>query len=254
MIGQNGIFSTPAVSSLIRFHKANGGIICTASHNPGGPDNDFGIKFNCENGGPAPDALTNKMFDLSLTMKEYKIAEGISVDISKIGTSKFTVNGKEFVVDVVDSVSDYVRLMKEIFDFEKLKKFVTGKPLKLRIDALNGVTGPYVREIFLNCLGASEDNVVHTTPLPDFGGLHPDPNLTYAKDLVDACKAGDYDLGAAFDGDGDRNMILGKKAFFVTPNDSLAVIADNLECIPYFQKHGIQGLARSMPTAGALDL
>ncbi|CAO1311276.1 unnamed protein product [Diamesa tonsa] len=254
MIGQNGILSTPAVSSIIRSNKANGGIILTASHNPGGPENDFGIKYNCENGGPAPDQLTNKMYDLSTKIKEYKIADGIVVDISVIGTNKFDVNGKPFVVDIVDCVADYVKLMKEIFDFGKLKSFVSGsKPLKMRLDGLNGVTGPYIREIFLNCLGATEDNVVHTIPLPDFGGLHPDPNLTYAKDLVDAVTAGDYDIGAAFDGDGDRNMILGSKAFFVTPNDSLAVIADNLECIPYFVKNGIQGFARSMPTAAALD-
>lgn len=254
LIGQDGILSTPAVSSLIRFNKANGGIILTASHNPGGPENDFGIKYNCENGGPAPDALTNKMYDLSTKIKEYKIADGISVDVSKVGSNKFEVNGKPYVVDVIDSVSDYVRLMKEIFDFGKLKAFVSGaKPLKMRIDGLNGVTGPYIREIFMKELGASEANVAHTIPLPDFGGLHPDPNLTYAKDLVDTVSAGDYDIGAAFDGDGDRNMILGSKAFFVTPNDSLAVIADYLECIPYFQKHGIQGFARSMPTAGALD-
>lgn len=254
MIGQNGILSTPAVSSLIRSHKANGGIILTASHNPGGPENDFGIKFNCDNGGPAPDQLTNKMYDLSTEIKEYKIADGIAVDLGKIGTNTFDVNGKPFVVDIIDSVSNYVELMKSIFDFDKLKPFVSGsKPLKMRIDALNGVTGPYVREIFLNQLGATEDNVVHTIPLPDFGGLHPDPNLTYAKDLVDNVSAGNYDIGAAFDGDGDRNMILGHKAFFVTPNDSLAVIADYLECIPYFQRNGIQGFARSMPTAGALD-
>lgn len=255
LIGQNGILSTPAVSSLIRTNKANGGIILTASHNPGGPDNDFGIKFNCDNGGPAPDALTNQMYDLSTKIKEYKIADGISVDISKIGSSTFEVNGKPFVVDVIDAVADYLKLMKSIFDFGKLKAFVSGgKPLKMRIDGLNGVTGPYIREIFLKELGASEDNVAHTTPLPDFGGLHPDPNLTYAKDLVDTVSAGDYDIGAAFDGDGDRNMILGSKAFFVTPNDSLAVIADYLECIPYFQKNGISGFARSMPTAAALDL
>jgi phosphoglucomutase len=255
LIGQNGILSTPAVSSLIRFNKANGGIILTASHNPGGPENDFGIKYNCDNGGPAPDALTNKMYDLSTKISEYKIADGISVDISKIGSNTFDVNGKPFVVDVIDSVADYLRLMKSIFDFEKLKTFVSGaKPLKMRIDGLNGVTGPYIREIFLKELGASEDNVAHTIPLPDFGGLHPDPNLTYAKDLVDTVSAGEYDIGAAFDGDGDRNMILGSKAFFVTPNDSLAVIADYLECIPYFQRNGISGFARSMPTAAALDL
>jgi phosphoglucomutase len=254
MVGQDGILSTPAVSALIRSNKANGGIICTASHNPGGPNNDFGIKFNCDNGGPAPDAFTNKMYDLSLKIKEYKIVDGVSVDLNKIGSYKFDVAGKPFVVDVIDSVANYVELMKEIFDFGKLKAFVSGsKPLKMRIDGLNGVTGPYVREIFVNQLGASESNVAHITPLPDFGGLHPDPNLTYAKDLVDTVSAGDYDIGAAFDGDGDRNMILGSKAFFVTPNDSLAVIADYVDCIPYFKKNGVQGFARSMPTAAALD-
>lgn len=254
IIGQDGVLSTPAVSSLIRSNKANGGIILTASHNPGGPDNDFGIKYNCENGGPAPDVLTNKMYDLSTKIKEYKIAVGISVDLSKIGTSSFDVNGNKFVVDVVDSVADYVELMKSIFDFNKLKAFVSGpKPLKMRIDGLNGVTGPYIQAIFLKQLGATPENVAHAIPLEDFGGAHPDPNLTYAKDLVDVVSAGDYDIGAAFDGDGDRNMILGSKAFFVTPNDSLAVIADHLECIPYFQRNGIQGFARSMPTAGALD-
>lgn len=259
LAGQNGILSTPAVSSLIRRHKALGGIVLTASHNPGGPENDFGIKFNCENGGPAPDAFTNKIYALSGEIKEYKIAEGLAIDVSKVGVNNYEVAGKPFVVEVIDSVADYVRLMKEIFDFDKLKDFVSGKsrggqPLKMRIDAMNGVTGSYVQEIFVNCLGASKDGVVHTTPLPDFGGLHPDPNLTYAKDLVDAVRTGDYDIGAAFDGDGDRNMIIGRNAFFVTPSDSLAVIAHYLECIPYFKKNGVTGLARSMPTASAVDL
>ncbi|KAL1398090.1 hypothetical protein pipiens_002435 [Culex pipiens pipiens] len=259
LAGQNGILSTPAVSSLIRRHKALGGIVLTASHNPGGPENDFGIKFNCENGGPAPDAFTNKIYALSGEIKEYKIAEGLAIDVSKVGVNNYEVAGKPFVVEVIDSVTDYVLLMKEIFDFDKLKDFVSGKsrggqPLKMRIDAMNGVTGSYVQEIFVNCLGASKDGVVHTTPLPDFGGLHPDPNLTYAKDLVDAVRSGDYDIGAAFDGDGDRNMIIGRNAFFVTPSDSLAVIAHYLECIPYFKKNGVTGLARSMPTASAVDL
>lgn len=257
LVGQNGILSTPAVSSLIRFHKALGGIVLTASHNPGGPENDFGIKFNCENGGPAPDKVTNEIYRLSTEIHQYRIVD-IDVDISKVSVSQFEVNGKPFIVEVIDSVADYVRLMREIFDFDKLQGFVsgksTGKPLKMRIDALNGVTGPYVNEIFLKHLGATPDNVVHTTPLPDFGGLHPDPNLTYAKELVDTVKAGDYDLGAAFDGDGDRNMIIGHKAFFVTPSDSLAVIAHFIECIPYFKKNGVSGFARSMPTASAVDL
>ncbi|XP_053683607.1 phosphoglucomutase [Sabethes cyaneus] len=259
LAGQNGILSTPAVSSLIRRHKALGGIVLTASHNPGGPENDFGIKFNCENGGPAPDQFTNKIYDLSGKIVEYKIAEGLAIDVTKAGVNNYEIGGKPFVVEVIDCVADYVRLMKEIFDFDKLKDFVSGKsrngqPLKMRIDSMNGVTGSYVNEIFVNCLGASKDGVVHTTPLPDFGGLHPDPNLTYAKDLVDTVRAGDYDIGAAFDGDGDRNMIIGRNAFFVTPSDSLAVIAHYLECIPYFKKNGVTGLARSMPTASAVDL
>lgn len=257
LVGQNGILSTPAVSSLIRHHKALGGIVLTASHNPGGPENDFGIKFNCENGGPAPDGVTNKIYDLTTKIAEYKTVSGLEIDVSKVGVNNYDVAGKAFVVEILDSVQDYVRLMKEIFDFDKLKAFVsgtkTGTPLKMRIDSMNGVTGSYVKEIFLNALGAKPDNVVHTTPLEDFGGMHPDPNLTYAKDLVDAVSAGDYDIGAAFDGDGDRNMIIGRKAFFVTPSDSLAVIAHYLEVIPYFQKHGVTGLARSMPTASAVD-
>lgn len=257
LVGQNGILSTPAVSSLIRNNKTLGGIVLTASHNPGGPDNDFGIKFNCENGGPAPDGVTNEIYKLSTGIKEYKIVNELQIDISKLGTNQYQIGGKPFVVDVIDSVANYVSLMKEIFDFDKLRGFVsgkdTGKPLKMRIDSLNGVTGSYVREIFLNCLGATEESVVHTIPLPDFGGLHPDPNLTYAKDLVDAVAKGDYDIGAAFDGDGDRNMIIGRNAFFVTPSDSLAVIAHYLDAIPYFKKNGIQGFARSMPTASAVD-
>uniref|UniRef100_A0A182Q403 phosphoglucomutase (alpha-D-glucose-1,6-bisphosphate-dependent) n=1 Tax=Anopheles farauti TaxID=69004 RepID=A0A182Q403_9DIPT len=258
LLGQNGILSTPAVSSLIRRHKALGGIVLTASHNPGGPENDFGIKFNCENGGPAPDAFTNKIYALSGEIKQYKIAP-VAVDVGKVGVTNADVDGAPFTVEVIDSVSDYVLLMKEIFDFERLRDFVSGKsrsdgqPLKMRIDSMNGVTGSYVEEIFVKCLGASKEGVVHTTPLPDFGGLHPDPNLTYAKDLVDTVRAGDYDIGAAFDGDGDRNMIIGRKAFFVTPSDSLAVIAHYLECIPYFKRNGVQGLARSMPTASAVD-
>lgn len=206
LVGQNGILSTPAVSSLIRHHKALGGIVLTASHNPGGPENDFGIKFNCENGGPAPDSVTDKIYQLTTKISVYNTVEGLQIDVSKVAVNNYDVAGKPFVVEVIDSVQDYVRLMKEIFDFDKLKEFVngtkTGTPLKMRIDSMNGVTGSYVNEIFLNVLGAKPDNVVHTTPLEDFGGLHPDPNLTYAKDLVDTVRAGDYDIGAAFDGDG----------------------------------------------------
>ncbi|XP_012284194.1 phosphoglucomutase [Orussus abietinus] len=257
IVGCNGILSTPAVSTIIRKYKTLGGIVLTASHNPGGPNADFGIKFNCENGGPAPDNVTNKIYENTTTLTSYKIVPDIKVDIDKIQTVTLQIDGKPFTVDVIDSVKDYVQLMKEIFDFPSIKSLLQGSPqrppFQVLIDSLNGVTGPYVREIFVNELGVNESNVVHVIPLEDFGGLHPDPNLTYAAGLVDAVKNGTYDFGAAFDGDGDRNMILGKKAFFVTPSDSLAVLAAHLEAIPYFQKTGVKGYARSMPTSAAVD-
>ncbi|CAB3230213.1 unnamed protein product [Arctia plantaginis] len=257
LVGQNGILSTPAVSYLIRKYKTLGGIILSASHNPGGIDNDFGIKFNCANGGPAPDATTNQIYDITTTIKQYKVVPEINCDISKIGVSNFDVNGSKFTVEVIDSVNDYVAYMKEIFDFRQIKALIQGtpqrKPFNVLIDAMSGVTGPYVKRIFIDELGAKESNVRRIVPLEDFGGAHPDPNLTYAADLVNAVKGGDYDLGAAFDGDGDRNMIIGRNAFFVTPSDSLAVLANNLHHIPYFQRSGVQGYARSMPTAAAVD-
>ncbi|XP_046629962.1 phosphoglucomutase [Neodiprion virginianus] len=257
IVGQNGILSTPAVSAIIRKYKTLGGILLTASHNPGGPDADFGIKFNCENGGPAPDAVTNKIYDITKTLKSYKIASGINVDISKIQSTNIEVDGRNFTVDVIDSVNDYVELMKSIFDFAALKKLIQGSTersaFQVLINSMSGVTGPYVKRIFIDELGAAEANTVNIIPLEDFGGLHPDPNLTYAVDLVNTVKNGPYDLGAAFDGDGDRNMIIGKKAFFVNPSDSLAVIAANLDSIPYFKKTGVRGYARSMPTSGAVD-
>lgn len=252
LIGENGILSTPAVSCIIRKYKTDGGIILTASHNPGGPDADFGMKFNISNGGPAMDAMTNKIFEVSKSLKEYKIVPDLKCDFSKIGTHQFTVDGNKFVVDVISSVSDYIALMKEIFDFSAIKGLIQGG-FKVMLNAKSGVTGPYVKSIFGCEFGCSEESMVNIVPLPDFGGHHPDPNLTYASDLVDAMKSGDWDLGAAFDGDGDRNMILGKSAFFVCPSDSLAVLAANLDCIPYFKKTGIRGYARSMPTAAAVD-
>ncbi|CAH0549363.1 unnamed protein product [Brassicogethes aeneus] len=256
IIGQNGIISTPAVSSLIRSNKTTGGIVLTASHNPGGINNDFGIKYNCENGGPAPDNVTNEIFELSKKIKEFKYVPDLKTCglIETIGVTTFKVDGRDFVVEVIDSVENYVNLMKDIFDFGKIKKLVN-QPFNILIDSMHGVTGRYVERIFVEELGADVNkNVTHTETLEDFGGEHPDPNLTYAKSLVDKVKADtSYDLGAAFDGDGDRNMILGKNAFFVTPSDSLAVIANNLECIPYFKKNGVKGFARSMPTAGAVD-
>jgi phosphoglucomutase len=246
IIGQNGVLSTPAVSTLIRKKRTNGGIILTASHNPGGPKADFGIKFNCENGGPAPDQVTDKIYELTTNIKEYKICPDLNVDFSQLGQDSFQIeNLGTFTVQIVDTVEDYVQYMSEIFDFEKIKSLIsgqlTGKPLNVMADSMHGVTGPYVSTILVDKLGATSKNLLRTVPKPDFGGCHPDPNLTYAKNLVDIMCKGENDLGAAFDGDGDRNMILGKNGFFVTPSDSLAVIANHINCIPYFKQHGVNG-------------
>ncbi|RCN45029.1 phosphoglucomutase/phosphomannomutase, alpha/beta/alpha domain II [Ancylostoma caninum] len=263
IIGQNGFLSTPAVSNLIRKgfegKKIDGGIILTASHNPGGPKGDFGIKFNCENGGPAPDAVTNAIYEITTKMSTYSICPDLQCNFTKIGRSEFDVDGVgHFTVDVIDSVKDYVELMQKIFDFGKIKSLIsgqlTGKKFEMLIDSMHGATGPYVSTILCDILGVESRGCMRTVPKPDFGGGHPDPNLTYAKHLVEQMSKGEHDFGAAFDGDGDRNMILGKNGFFVTPSDSLAVIADNLGCIPYFQSRKVAGFARSMPTAGAVDL
>ncbi|KAF2880460.1 hypothetical protein ILUMI_25708 [Ignelater luminosus] len=258
IIGRRGLLSTPAVSSLIRSHKVLGGIVLTASHNPGGIRNDFGIKYNIENGGPAPDQLTNEIYELTQKITQYKFTPELDCDFQQPGVQTFEVDGRQFVVEVIDPVNDYVTLMKSIFDFKKLRSLLNGTETQpsfnVLIDSMNGVTGVYVKRIFLEELGSDQDSVARIIPLDNFGEIHPDPNLTYAKDLVDKVKEDlRYDLGAAFDGDGDRNMIIGKNAFFVTPSDSLAVIANNLNCIPYFQKNGVHGFARSMPTAAAVD-
>ncbi|XP_046830204.1 phosphoglucomutase [Vespa crabro] len=258
IVGQNGILSTPAVSAIIRKYKTQGGIVLTASHNPGGPNADFGIKFNCENGGPAPDGVTNEIYEITKTLKSYKIIPEINVDIDKIQNVSIQVDGKPFDIDIIDSVNDYLELMKNIFDFASIKSLLQGSKqrpaFKVLINGMNGVTGPYIKRIFSDELGVDNSSLVNITPLEDFGGLHPDPNLTYAIDLVNAMKNNPKnDFGAAFDGDGDRNMILGKNAFFVTPTDSLAVLSANLKLIPYFQKTGVKGYARSMPTGAAVD-
>ncbi|XP_014488664.1 PREDICTED: phosphoglucomutase [Dinoponera quadriceps] len=258
IVGQNGILSTPAVSTIIRKYKTQGGIVLTASHNPGGPDADFGIKFNCDNGGPAPDIVTNKIYEITKTLKHYKTVSDVDIDIDTIQTVSIDVDGKPFIVDIIDSVNDYVELMKEIFDFASIKKLLQGgigdmPTFPILINSMNGVTGPYVKRIFSDELNVDNTNLVNIKPLEDFGGIHPDPNLTYAVDLVLAMRDGPFEFGVAFDGDGDRNMILGKKAFFVTPSDSLAVLAANLKLIPYFRKTGVKGFARSMPTAAAVD-
>lgn len=252
IIGKDGLFSTPAVSCVIRKRQATGGIILTASHNPGGADGDFGIKYNISNGGPAPEKITNLIFENTKTITEYKICKGVEVDISKVGTTEFTVDDKPYTVEVIDPVTDYVLLMKEIFDFEAIRQFLHGGT-KIIINAMHGVMGIYAKQIFLNEIGLPADSCVNCEPKDDFGGHHPDPNLTYAADLVDLLKKGIHGFGAAFDGDGDRNMILGKNGFFVSPSDSVAVIAANAQHIPYFKKSGVKGFARSMPTGASLD-
>jgi len=253
IVGKGGFLSTPAVSNLIRKHSTTGGFILTASHNPGGPENDFGVKFNCSNGGPAPDAFTNRIHRLTQSIETYRICSDLDCDFHTIGTYQYLVEGSPFTVEVVDPVKDYVDLMKTIVDFGQIKSFLTETNFKLLINSLHGATGPYVEAIFRDELGCDADSCIKTNVLTDFGGGHPDPNLTYAADLVQAMARGEHGLGAAFDGDGDRNMILGKDAFFVTPCDSLAVLADNLEHIPWFQGGRCKGVARSMPTSGAVD-
>ncbi len=253
IVGQDGILSTPAVSNIIIKRKVTGGIILTASHNPGGPKGDFGIKYNLGNGGPAPTDFTERIYQLSQNIKEYKICKDLNCDFSKPGSHQYQVDGRQFEVEVVDSLNDYVAMCKDIFDFEAIKAWIAAGN-KILINSLHGVTGPYADKIFGEELGAAKDSFMKTKLLEDFGEGHPDPNLTYAKDLVEAMeKNKELVFGAAFDGDGDRNMILGGGAFFVTPCDSLAVIADNLDSIPYFAKAKITGYARSMPTSGALD-
>jgi phosphoglucomutase len=247
-VGQNGILSTPAASCVIRKYKTDGGILLTASHNPGGENADFGVKYNMASGGPAPENVTNAIFEASKAISSYKIIEAQDVDISRIGHHKLA----EMTVAVIDSVADYQELMESIFDFPAIKQlFQSG--FTLCMDSLHAVTGPYAHSIFEKTLNAKDGTVHNGTPLPDFGGGHPDPNLVYAHDLVKIVFGDNApDMGAACDGDGDRNMILGKK-FFVTPGDSLAVLAANAKLIPAY-KNGLAGVARSMPTSQAVDL
>ncbi|PRQ41121.1 putative phosphoglucomutase (alpha-D-glucose-1,6-bisphosphate-dependent) [Rosa chinensis] len=264
-VGQNGLLSTPAVSAVVRERvgadgsKASGAFILTASHNPGGPNEDFGIKYNMGNGGPAPESITNKIYENTTQIKEYLTVDLHEVDITKPGLTSFEVEGGTFTVDVFDSASDYVKLMKSIFDFDSIRKLLSSPKFTFCFDALHGVGGAYAKRIFVEELGAKESSLLNCVPKEDFGGGHPDPNLTYAKELVACMGLGKSDtqdppeFGAAADGDADRNMILGKR-FFVTPSDSVAIIAANaVEAIPYF-KSGLKGVARSMPTSAALDV
>ncbi|KZT59463.1 Phosphoglucomutase, first 3 domain-containing protein [Calocera cornea HHB12733] len=249
IVGQDSILSTPAASNIIRKYKTDGGILLTASHNPGGPNADFGIKFNTSNGGPAPENVTNKIFEITKTLKSYKTLDAGTLDITKIGSFKYG----PVDVEIIDSVKDYVEIMESLFDFPLISKFVSSTPeFTILFDGLHGVTGPYGRAIFVDTLKLPESVLQNCIPLQDFGGGHPDPNLTYAHDLVAAVEKNQIVFGAASDGDGDRNMIYGAGAF-VTPSDSVAVIADWADSIPYFKKGGVHGVARSMPTSKAID-
>jgi phosphoglucomutase len=247
MVGKGGILSTPAASCVIRKHKAFGGIILSASHNPGGPHGDFGIKYNIGAGGPAPEKITDAIFARTGTISQYRILDVPDIDIDTLGA----VGIGGMTVEVVDPVADYAELMAQLFDFDAIAKLFAGG-FTMRFDAMSAVTGPYARAILEGTLGAAPGTVVHGEPLPDFGGHHPDPNLVHARDLYDLMMSeGAPDLGAASDGDGDRNLIIGRGRF-VTPSDSLAMIAANMHLAPGY-KGGIAGIARSMPTSGAAD-
>lgn len=247
LVGQGGILSTPAASHIIRKYQTFGGIILSASHNPAGPDEDFGIKYNSANGGPAPEKITEAIFEKSKTISQYKVADLPSININAIGETD--LGG--FTVQVINPVSDYADLMAELFDFDSIRMLLKSG-FRLKFDGMHAVTGPYAKEIFMNRLGTPETSLMNCEVSETFGGGHPDPNLTYAHELVDILYGNDApDFGAASDGDGDRNMILGNH-FFVTPSDSLAIIAANAKLIPAYRQ-GLAGVARSMPTSGAVD-
>ncbi|MBD1997396.1 alpha-D-glucose phosphate-specific phosphoglucomutase [Leptolyngbya sp. FACHB-541] len=248
LVGQGGILSTPAASCVIRKNKAFGGIILSASHNPGGPEGDFGIKYNTGNGGPAPEKVTEAIYERSKTIEGYKILEAPDVDLDQIGISQLG----EMTVEVIDSVSDYAELMESLFDFDRIRQLFASGQFRLCVDSMHAVTGPYAHAILEQRLGAPAGTVINGKPLEDFGNGHPDPNLVYAHELVDIMFGEDApDFGAASDGDGDRNMILGCQ-FFVTPSDSLAVLAANAKLVPGYSS-GLAGIARSMPTSQAAD-
>ncbi|HEV7814064.1 MAG TPA: alpha-D-glucose phosphate-specific phosphoglucomutase [Janthinobacterium sp.] len=247
LVGQGGILSTPAVSCVIRKHQAFGGIILSASHNPGGPDGDFGIKYNIANGGPAPEKITEEIYEHSRTITQYRISDGAGIDIDKIGSGKL----EQMEVEVIDSVADYAELMQKLFDFGAIKKLFAGG-FTMRFDGMHAVSGPYATAILEGLLGAARGTVINGTPEEDFGGHHPDPNPANATRLVAIMTAPDApDFGAASDGDGDRNMIVGRN-LEVTPSDSLAILAANAGAAPGYRA-GIKGIARSMPTSGAAD-
>ena len=247
IVGQNGLLSTPAASHLIRLNKTDGGIILSASHNPGGIDADFGVKFNVPNGGPAPEAVTAAMLKETLTLNSYRIARVPDTDLGTVGETEL----EGMRISVVDPVADYSALMETLFDFDAIRAMFAGG-FSMRFDAMHAVTGPYAKAILERRLGAPDGTVVNAVPLPDFGGGHPDPNPAWTKPLMDLMMSGDApDFGAASDGDGDRNMIVGR-GLYVTPSDSLAVLVANAHLAPGYAA-GIAGVARSMPTSAACD-
>ncbi len=247
LVGRGGLLSTPAASCMIRKRKAAGGIILSASHNPAGPDADFGIKYNIGNGGPAPEAITEAIYLRTKRIVEYRTLDTADIDINRLGTSR--IGNTE--VEIVDPVADYQVLMERLFDFDRLRDLLSGG-FRLKFDAMSAITGPYAIAILEQTLGAPAGTVINGEPLADFGGHHPDPNPVHAKALFDTMFGMDApDMGAASDGDGDRNIVLGR-GLYVTPSDSLAVLAANARLAPGY-KEGLAGVARSMPTSGALD-
>lgn len=248
IVGQNGLLSTPAASCVIRKYKAFGGIILSASHNPAGPNGDFGIKYNVSNGGPAPENITDAIFSFSQNITAYKTLNTADISLANIGETSIA----EMAVEIIDPVEDYANLMAQLFNFNAIKNLFTDTDFTIRFDAMHAITGPYAKEILENQLGAPEGTVINGIPLDDFGNGHPDPNLTYAKELVAEMFSDQAPtIGAASDGDGDRNMIIGANCF-VTPSDSLAILAANAELVPAY-KDGLSGIARSMPTSQAPD-
>ena len=248
IVGRNGLLSTPAASHLIRLHGAAGGFLLTASHNPGGPEGDFGVKFDTANGGQAPESLTEAVWRASLRLEHYRLADIGEIALDEPGEQQ----AGELCIQVVDAVSDYAALMERLFDFDRIRALLTNGRFRMRFDAMNAVTGPYATEILEGRLGAPAQTVVNAQPLPDFGGIHPDPNPVDAADLVAWMTGPDAgDLGAASDGDGDRNMIVGR-GMVVTPGDSLALLAEHAREVPGYRQ-GLAGVARSMPTSRAVD-
>ena len=247
IVGQGGLLSTPAASHLIRLHGAAGGFLLTASHNPAGEDGDFGLKYNVAGGGQAPEGLTDRLYEHSKQITRYRTVEGAYVDLERRGLQTVA----EMEVEVVDCVEDYAQLMQKLFDFDRIRDWFK-RGHSLRFDAMHAVTGPYAQRLFVEMLGAPLSSIQNASPLEDFGGGHPDPNLIYAKHLVDLMYSEQSpDLGAASDGDGDRNMILGR-GLFVSPGDSLAMLCAHLHELPGY-KRGLAGVARSMPTCRAVD-